>query len=78
MEAAEKKCIGLRKPETLRIICMINTILICPSHMTGFLYPTLWGCAGSGHSATVAVNGLILKMEPLNLAADVKSKIEGY
>lgn len=78
MEAVEKKCIGLWKPKTLRIICIINTSLICHSHMIGFLYRTLWSCAGSGHSATVAVNGLILKMEPLNLVADIKSKIESY
>lgn len=58
MEAVEKKCIGLWKPKTLQIICMIKTIPICHSHMTEFLYPTLWSCAGSGHSATVAVNGL--------------------
>lgn len=47
-------------------------------HMTGFLYPSLLSCVGSCHSDTEAVNGLILKMESLNLAADVKSKIEGY
>lgn len=76
--AEKKKCIGLQKPKTLQIICEINSVLTCHSHMTGFLYPTPWSCAGSDHSTTLTVNGPVLKMDPLNLAADVKSKIEGY
>lgn len=74
----DRKCICLQKPKTLQIICKINSVLNCHSHMTGFLYPTPWSCAGLGHSTTLTVNGPVLKTGPLNLAADVKSKIEGY
>lgn len=78
MVTDDKKCICLQKPKTLQIIYKINSVLTCHSHMTGFLCPTPWSCAGSGHSTTLTVNEPVLKTEPLKLAADVESKIEGY
>lgn len=45
----------------------------------GWLFVSMSGEVGLPcHSVTEPVNGLILKMESLNLAADVKSEIEGY
>lgn len=59
------KCIGLWKPKTLWIICMINTILICHSHMTWvFVSNTvelhrLWPFCHGGSEWTHIENGAI-------------------